>query len=273
MSRTSIPQDVKLKLWLKSGGRCQFRGCNKLLYRDDLTQQKMNRSYIAHIIADSPDGPRGDAVLSPKLAKEFSNLMLLCDTHHRLIDDKSKEHEYFDKLLQEYKREHEERIEYLTGINEDSGTYLLFFIDNIGDRLPSINFDDARLSILPRYPAEPKPIEIDFRNNPYRDYENDYFPNKQKEISRLIERYICQRTSSYRINHLSIFALASIPLLIHFGYKIGEAIPTDVYHHHRDTCSWKWQLLNEEFRYLVKEPTPSPDSSINSIALNLSLAL
>ena len=86
MSSTAIPDQVKLKLWIASGGRCQYPGCNVTLYRDDVTLAKMNRSYVAHIVADSPGGPRGDEILSPKLAKEFSNLMLLCDTHHRLID-------------------------------------------------------------------------------------------------------------------------------------------------------------------------------------------
>ncbi|MEL6578599.1 MAG: hypothetical protein AAFQ14_02515 [Cyanobacteria bacterium J06621_12] len=81
MSNTSIPVKVKLKLWTKSAGRCQFRGCNELLYRDNLTHAEMNKAYIAHIVADSPGGVRGDEKLSPKLAKEFSNLMLLCDTH------------------------------------------------------------------------------------------------------------------------------------------------------------------------------------------------
>ena len=41
---------------------------------------------FAHIIADEPGGPRGHPVLSKQLAKELSNLMLLCLDHHRLID-------------------------------------------------------------------------------------------------------------------------------------------------------------------------------------------
>ena len=117
MSRTKIPDKVKLELWTKSAGRCQFRGCNELLNRDGKTYAQMNRAYIAHIVADSPGGVRGDEELSPKLAKEFSNLMLLCDAHHRLIDNPSNENIYTVELLKTYKKEHEERIEYLTGIN------------------------------------------------------------------------------------------------------------------------------------------------------------
>jgi hypothetical protein len=109
-------------------------------------------------------------VLSQLLAKEFSNLMLLCPTHHKLIDDKSKVKDYPVELLQEFKREHEKRIEKLTSIREDMKTHLLFFTDNIGNRMPSINFNDACTSVLPRYPAESKFIEVDLTSSPYRDY-------------------------------------------------------------------------------------------------------
>ena len=83
MSHTSVPDKVKLRLWVAAGGRCQCPGCNDPLYRDDLTLAEMNRSNVAHIIAEKPGGPRGDEVLSAQLAGEFSNLMLLCYDHGR----------------------------------------------------------------------------------------------------------------------------------------------------------------------------------------------
>jgi len=270
MSKTSIPAKVVLQLWHRSGGRCQFRGCNEALWRDEMSQAKMNRAYIAHIIADSPGGPRGNSELSPKLAKEFSNLMLLCPTHHKLVDDNPDD--YSVELLQEYKQEHEKRIEYLTGINADMKTHLLFFLDNIGDRKPSVNFDDARTSVLPRYPTSADSIKIDLTQSPYRDHESSYFTDKQDEISRLINICVRQRSRHEDIKHLSIFAIASMPLLIHFGYELGDTIPSDVYQYHRDTNSWKWQPNDErDFGYTVEEPD-SLDMCGKTIALNLSLS-
>jgi hypothetical protein len=32
-------------------------------------------------------------------------------------------------------------------------------------------------------------------------------------------------------------------LLIHFGYELGEAIPSEIYQGHRNTNSWAWQPL------------------------------
>ena len=40
MRRPTIPQDIKRELWIKAGGRCEFRGCNKYLYKDGVTKQR-----------------------------------------------------------------------------------------------------------------------------------------------------------------------------------------------------------------------------------------
>ncbi len=74
MSRTTLSVKTRLLVWVRAGGRCEYPGCNKLLLRDDLTATEMNRSYFAHIVADSPDGPRGDPVLSPLLKDDPSNV-------------------------------------------------------------------------------------------------------------------------------------------------------------------------------------------------------
>lgn len=271
MSKTNIPGQVKLKLWIKSGGRCQFRGCNEPLYQDNLTQAQMNRAYIAHIVADSPGGVRGDEKLSPELAQEFSNLMLLCDAHHRMIDDPSNEDTYTVELLKSYKKEHEERIEYLTSIDERHKSNLLFFLDNIRNHKPTIDFEDARHSMLPKYPADSHPIDLNLTNSPYIDNEENYFLKKQEEIRRRFDVDIKPKISYERISHLSIFALAPIPLLIYFGYKIGDITPSDIYQKHRDSDSWKWQESNSEFRYIV-EKQPLSDLDYKSVVLDLSLS-
>ena len=86
MSVTSVRSDVRTRLWGKAGGRCQYDGCNRPLWLDTLTKAEFNTSYIAHIVADEPGGPRGNALLSKRLKSDISNLMLLCDEHHRLVD-------------------------------------------------------------------------------------------------------------------------------------------------------------------------------------------
>src|SRR4051812_10876254 len=45
MSISCIPDWMKLCLWGKAGGRCQYAGCNHPLYRDDMTQCEFNSAY------------------------------------------------------------------------------------------------------------------------------------------------------------------------------------------------------------------------------------
>ena len=125
--RPAIPEKTRTRLWVLAGGRCQYEGCNKPLWQDELTMAQMNTAYIAHIIAAEPNGPRGDKELSPKLATDISNLMLMCDEHHRLIDREDVEGHPVERL-HEMKRKHEERIELLTSIKREKKVMFFFMV-------------------------------------------------------------------------------------------------------------------------------------------------
>jgi hypothetical protein len=58
-----------------------------------------------HLLARSPDGPRGDPAISEKELDDYSNLILLCKVHHKLIDDQPST--YTAEILREIKRKHE----------------------------------------------------------------------------------------------------------------------------------------------------------------------
>lgn len=62
--RKKLKDAAYARLWVKSAGRCEFRGCNCVLYEDEITTEDCMSAQIAHIVAFSPDGPRGDRQLS-----------------------------------------------------------------------------------------------------------------------------------------------------------------------------------------------------------------
>src|SRR6266542_2218514 len=126
MSVTHIPDWVRLKLWRMSAGRCEYEGCNIPLWRDSVTKSEINAANIAHIVADKADGPRGDPALSEQLKDDFSNLMLMCAPHHRLIDVDDVTGHPFDRL-QRMKAAHETRIERVTGIGADKQSHVLLY--------------------------------------------------------------------------------------------------------------------------------------------------
>ena len=60
---------------------------------------------IAHIVAERRDGPRGLATLDDVERNRYSNLMLLCQEHHQLVD--SQEGVYTVERLKAMKEAHE----------------------------------------------------------------------------------------------------------------------------------------------------------------------
>ena len=44
-----IKNEVERELWARSAGRCQFDGCNKILFKSSITQERVNIAQKAHI--------------------------------------------------------------------------------------------------------------------------------------------------------------------------------------------------------------------------------
>ena len=91
MGRNKSPSENTVRIFVRKGSRyvCEFEGCNKRLFYDGVTLSTFNNAYVAHIVASSSKGPRGDKTLSPLLSDKLENLMLMCADHHKLIDIKN----------------------------------------------------------------------------------------------------------------------------------------------------------------------------------------
>src|SRR5688572_3814942 len=86
-----VSQRIRLFLYVVAAGRCEFDGCNKYLLEHPITNTPGNFAEMAHIYAFSPAGPRGHGTLSPEGLNNVMNLMLLCSSCHKLIDDRPQE--------------------------------------------------------------------------------------------------------------------------------------------------------------------------------------
>ena len=268
MSKTDIPEKVKIRLWGKAGGRCQYEGCNDRLWLDELTKAEFNVAYIAHIIADSPAGPRGEVILSERLKTDISNLMLMCDKHHRLIDKENVEgHPVY--RLQEMKREHEKRIDIQTSIQCNKKSHMILFGANIGEHNVVLNWNMAALAMVSqkRFPAENRAIELGLKNSVFMDHEA--WQIERENLRRQFVEWVKPRIASGECAHFSIFALAPMPLLIEFGRLLNDISAAKVYQLHREPQDWKWQDSEvDDFDYTIVEP----DEMYKVVALNLSLS-
>ncbi|MBU0507439.1 SAVED domain-containing protein [bacterium] len=271
MSRPSIPDKTITRLWVLAGGRCEYEGCNRILWRDDLTLTDMNTAYVAHVVAAEPNGPRGDPDLSPKLATDISNLLLMCDAHHRLIDREDVLGHTVGRLTA-MKKSHETRIELLTALDSDYKSHILFYGANIGEKATRVSWELACEAMIPRrYPAEKPAIELSLSNSAYEDDENGYWGIESENLRRQFETRVRQRLTTGEIHHLSVFAFAPQPLLIELGRLLSDIPMADVYQLHREPANWAWQDHPEGFEYIIHEP-PKPASNA-ALVLSLSATI
>lgn len=268
MSISKISEPVRYLLWAKSAGRCEFDGCNKPLWRDNLTQIEMNFADVAHIIGDSPDGPRGDVVLSVEYCNDVANLMLMCLDHHRMIDRITKV--YNDDVLRQMKIIHEDRMERLTAIKTDKTSHVLIYRGMIGEHQPKIDYREAWSAMAPEwYPSSRLPIELGLPNSPFHDNEEKFWRLEEESLERqFAEKVKPFLSSDQERNHFSIFAFASQPLLIKLGTLFSDIHPAEVYQRHREPQTWEWLPGPERFEY----ETVEPESVESIVALNLSLS-
>lgn len=268
MSVSYIPESVKLRLWGKSGGRCQYEGCSKALWVDQLTKVEFNTAYLAHIIADRATGPRGHAELSEKLKSDISNLMLMCDEHHRLIDKIDVEGHPVERLRL-MKENHEARMELLTSLQEDKKSHVLIYGANIGEQNASLSWKKAAQAMIPfRYPAESRAIELSLRNSAFEDHSGEYWDVERQNLRNNLNSSLRPRIVSGEVEHLSIFALAPQPLLIELGRLLSDIPAAEVYQLHREPPNWRWQEIPDGFTFHIKEPAETHAT----VALNLSLS-
>lgn len=238
--RVQIGEPVKRILWAKAAGRCEFQGCNKLLYKDDVTQQKHNGATIAHIVAYEPDGPRGDPVRSIALRQDLSNLMLTCKLHGGMIDDKAYVDQYTEEVLIGFKKAHEDRVRIATAAIDDYKTTVLLVQGRISGRKSSINQHEAQEAIKPRWPDSENPDVIDLNDFTIGEDRDAYWEACQDAIIKGVAQLMRNRSGREIPKHLSIFVLLPIPLLVLLGHEISSRIGVDLFQYHRDKISEKW---------------------------------
>lgn len=254
MSVSAIPNQVKFALWGQAAGRCEYRGCNRPLWKDDLTKCEFNVAYIAHIVADQPDGPRGDPIRSKLLCCDPANLMLMCDKHHRLIDVGDVEG-HPESLLVAMKEEHELRIELATDVTPNMQSEIVYYGANVGVHPAPVHFRECADAMVRRkYPASSRGIGLGWTNSAVEDRRPDFWQFEAAQLSAQFQRYIAPRLADKSLAHVSIFAIAPQPLLMLLGYLLSELTSADVYQRRRDPQTWQWADNAADVTYLIEEP-------------------
>lgn len=246
---------VQCMLWGQAGGRCQFSGHNRLLWKSSVTQERVNIAQKAHIYAFSEGGPRSNSQIGSYEINDLPNLILVCHECHQKIDTAKDGGRYTATLLRQWKTEHEERVERVTGIAQCKRSHILLYGANIGVHTALLNYQSAAVAMFPdRYPAEDNPIELSTINSSLLDRDAAFWNVEGDSLRRKFQQSVRERVAIRGIQHISVFALAPQPLLILLGTLLGDIVPSDIYQRHREPPTWNWPSDVAPSPFEVQDP-------------------
>ena len=272
--RIAIPEKVKFQLWVASGGRCEFNCCNKKLDQNLITKQKIFLGQHAHVIGDSPNGPRGSAELSKRLAHDPANIMLLCHGCHKTIDDLADD--YDAELLRQMKKRHEDRIQRLYDIDETKESVAIILRHPIKRiHVPQFTDKDVQAAILMNSdfchaPGE-HTVQLDYRTRASREGDPAYWTELVTEMQDDLASQLRLAARSQHTAHLSLFAFAPMPLAMQLGALVGNKVETSTFQWDRTAESWKFHV-ERQFEAQQMTFTEVPPSQGRELAVALSFS-
>ena len=265
-----ITREVERELWARAAGRCQFNGCNRILYRSPVTQERVNIAEKAHIYSFSENGPRGRGLFKkkPQGLNEAGNLMLMCHDCHKTIDQDKDGAKYSASLLQKWKTEHEYRVFTVTGIAANRKSHVVFYGSNIGGQRSSLQQEDAMEAMFPnRYPVSENPVCLSMSCS-HEDKTAEFWKTESAHLVRVFDQKILPLIESDRTKHFSLFSLAPIPLLIQLGALFTDKISVDTYQPVREPKGWHWQAFPEGFEFIIRKPEEVNGTPVLVISLS-----
>lgn len=245
----TVNESEKRKLWVRAAGRCTL--CKQYLLEGSLTYKEVFVGEAAHIVGqkDSANSARSIDPLPQDDRDLAENLLLACSSCHTEID-KLLVAELIDKeFLRQRKQEHEDEIRHQTSLTRSRRTVILRMAGDIrGGRmeLPKDTAVEAVIKSGGRFPVFPeaydqKSVEIDLRDiDGEDDADAKYYQAATTKINNAIDLRVRPGILSGDIQHLSVFAIARLPLLVYLGTKLDDGISTEVYQRQRSTQNWVW---------------------------------
>ena len=243
------PERERHRVWVAAGGRCTI--CGKYLLEGALTKRPFRLGELAHIVGqqNTPGSPRGTAeVMSETDRDRAENLMLVCAGEHQEIDRNGVLDLLQVQELRAIKAKHEDWIRRVTGLRPDDTTVVVRLLGDVRGRAVELDRATATAAVIrgdARWPDFPLTyaqdgVEIDLRQLPGEDPATDaYWSAAVAKIDGVLER-LKEGVRDGRSKHVSVFAFARLPLLVHLGSRLDDAYGVSIYQRHRSTQGWDW---------------------------------
>lgn len=256
----------KCFLWSACAGRCEI--CNRILYENWFTLDKVNIGKLAHIIAHADNGARSDMSMPQKEKDSIDNIMLLCDDCHTTVDQD--EVTYTVERLHKIKADFENKIRIQTEPTYEKSRKILIFTAPIAERKMSINEREAIEALSPeQYPWGHSHIisvpEV------YHEQDTDYWRLAKHHIDRTFREITRDWLGDWP--KVAVFGLGPQPLLVYLGYLLGESGDKQVFQKHRDkSLPWKWPRNSILKPLYVSRPSSKKVDGDGILALSLSVS-
>jgi hypothetical protein len=242
VKRGDIKETVRLAVWARAAGCCVM--CSMTLlgsrsYLHSVLVGELAHNVGATATAGSPRGLAED--IADREAEE--NLLLLCHACHRLIDNQDHAPYFTTGRLQALKKDHEGRIRVAATTGGMRRTAAL----RVGGLVRGATALASQRQTADALLAEGYLGLVDSRwqgdflcriaGDPNR---STYWRAAQEEIDATLG-LVEQSVASGEVEHLSIFAIAPIPLLVYLGSRLDDKTDTRLYQKQRDgDQGWRW---------------------------------
>lgn len=264
-----------------AGWRCQFAGCGKDLRRHTATGSPGRFTYFAHIVAASPEGPRGDPVLSPKLARDPSNFMLLCDECHRRID-KIDPARFTVEVLRRMRENSIAEVRRLLNTLQYPAAETIALIGNIAGQPAQFSLDEAHEALwgAKLRTENTKPERYFSPGGQHYDvhtpaYWTSLFQQLKSDLP-VLQAVLAGTRSGTARPKLAIFPQHITSVLVLAGRVLGDSAGTYLFQPHRnamdDRPRWAWPAdapAPEASKYRVRELRPHADEEAACLLVTL----
>lgn len=251
-----------------SAGRCEFPGCNTFLFEHPLTKDRGNYGENAHIVAFKEGAARGRDRARPVDINSIDNLMLLCQSCHKMIDDNPAR--YPRDFLVVAKETHERRVRALTELGPELRTNVLVLKSRIGERVTEVGQQEVADALRPRYPASTSFTQIDL-SQLGDEKDPGYYPMAERLIGQRIAAMYAAQDVFGEVKHLSVFGLAPMPLLVELGATLSNTVQTDFFQCHRDRDDrWTWHTDGPTVSYATSVVRSGTNPAKVAVTLSLS---
>ena len=268
--RKYVSESTRIRIWAKAAGRCVLCA-TYLLDGADSFWHAIPVGQIAHIIGagSGMNAPRGESDLDASARAFEENLLLLCYSCHKRIDDKVYRDKYTVDFLTQKKQLHERRVREVTDFAILRPTSVVTVSADIRGTAAPVSLSQVAEALRPEgYTG----LGDDTRNGAFTLHlpgnSNDgwAWDAHRTELDRLTAR-VAEAVTAGDIETISVFALAPIPSLVYLGSKLDDKTETRLFRRKRvdDVTAWAWDdgIQTPKFDVTrISSPTPANETTV-----------